>query len=300
MNAEGGVPGFLKLDELLKFLEFGPTGLIAMVIVLMAFMIFIVIFRPAVKKETMQLFRMFFSMIGVLVVALFVLTYIAEDSLVGKVEAEIDTTKDRIEALTKQIEGLEITDNSADTRARLENARAVLNSKLGELQRITGAGAGYDLLKDERPYKGMPTPERLIAIAKSRLGTKWAYGKRAQLTNKAYQGPWDNSEFMGWVVFQAIGEVIGCEPPDPGLADCYTGFWGGEPEEFGLEKTVAWGLAYEGAILVRLPAPNAGRAGKVGISLGDGTFIESNGVNEVVQISEPQPPEFWDLAVQLY
>ncbi|MCB1492357.1 MAG: C40 family peptidase [Rhodobiaceae bacterium] len=300
MNGEAAAPGFLSLSELLKFLEYGMTGLVAILAIIPAFLIFTLIFRKTVKRETVQLIKMLFAFTGGLVVLLFFFTYFANNTVVTRASGDIDKTQDRIDTLTREIEDLKVSNASADMVARLENAKGALTIKLNELQRLTGTSGGYDLLMDERPYKGMETSERLIAIAKSRLGTKWAFGKRAQLANKDFQGPWDNSEFMGWVVFQATGEVIGCEPPDPGLADCYTGFWGGEPGDAGEEKSVAWGLAYHGGILVRLPAPAANRAGKVGISLGDGTFIEANGDNGVVQVSEPRPADYWDFAVQLY
>ncbi len=299
MNADV-TPAFLSLSELVKFLEYGLIGLIAIIVIIPAFLIFTLIFRQKVKAETVHLFKVFLTFVGGLVVLLFGFTYFADNTVVTKVSAEIDVTQTRIEDLTKTIEAMEVSGAEAGTRQRLEAARAALNTKLNELKRITGDGADFVLLKDERPYKGMPTGDRIVEIAKSRLGTKWVYGKRAQLTNPDYEGPWDNSEFMGWVVYQATGEVIGCEPPDAGLADCYTGFWGNEPGEAGLEKTVDWGVAYAGAILVRLPNPGVERAGKVGVSLGDGRFVESNGEIEKVMISDAQPNDFWDFAIQLY
>ncbi|MEM6665738.1 MAG: hypothetical protein AAF638_04980 [Pseudomonadota bacterium] len=299
MSAETTSPGFLSLKDMLPFLDYGAVGFAALGLILFAFLIFVIMAKKSVKPETMKLLDRLIFLTVLFAGVIFGLSYFENRSILGKAQGEIDETEERIQALTKEIDLLQVRGYSSDTIARLEQARGALDIKLNELKRLTGQATAPTLLKDQTPYTDMRTPDRLIEIAKTRLGTKWAFGKRAQLQNAGYGGPWDNSEFMGWVVYQATGEVIGCEPPDPGLADCYTGFWGGEPGPHGTEQSVAWGLASKGGILVRLPAPNAGRVGKVGISLGDGRFIESNGQNEVVQISDPQDAEYWDFAVQL-
>lgn len=292
--------GFLSPKEMSQFLDYGLMGFGAFCVLVFAFLIFTMMTKKAVKAETMTILNRFFILVLVIFGSMFAFAYLEMQTVSARVTEDIVKYENQADELAETISKLELEGWSDADLAQLRNAQTTLAGKLRELNRYAeGETEDPQLLKDTEPYAAMSTPERLVAIGKTKLGTPYLWSLQAVLPDTTYDGPWDNSEFMGWVVYQATGNVMGCLPKDPEVGDCYTGHWAGEPGNNGVRQSVDWGLASEGGILIRLPMPAEGKGGKVGISLGDGRFIEASRAGKQVQISDARLEGYWDFAVQL-
>lgn len=121
---------------------------------------------------------------------------------------------------------------------------------------------------------GEATGEQIIKLAETKIGQPYILGARAQMANSKWNGPWDNAEFVSWIVYQVSHRLVGTRPSDdPISADAFTGFWVEDADLVGKKISVEEAAKTRGAILVRAPVPN--QIGHIAISDGNGGTIEA-------------------------
>ena len=71
------------------------------------------------------------------------------------------------------------------------------------------------------------TGEQIVQLASRHLGEEYVLGVSVAKDNSNWTGPWNCSEFVSWLVFQASGSLYGCDRDfgDPSTAHAFTGFW---------------------------------------------------------------------------
>ncbi len=144
----------------------------------------------------------------------------------------------------------------------------------------------------------MVTGNHLLKIARKHIGERYILGARVPKDNPNWKGPWDCSEFVSWVVYQAIGELHGCARNNgaPSSADAYTGYWARDAKKTLQRITVAEALRTPGAILLRVPA--TGLIGHIVFSDGVGGTVEAHSSKRGV-IAGTATDRRWDMGLLL-
>lgn len=165
-----------------------------------------------------------------------------------------------------------------DIKIQLDTLRSLLASRISATSQVQ-----VNPVKDlDSVLRSLPAGKRIVTLAERHIGERVVFGARAVMTDKNWKGPWDSSEFVGWVIYQATGLLVGCRPDDPAHTDCYSGLWA-EPGPHTQKISVEEAANDVGSILVRLPTDAKG-IGHLAISVGDGTTIEAlNSTTGVVQ-----------------
>jgi hypothetical protein len=140
------------------------------------------------------------------------------------------------------------------------------------------------------------TGARLLEIAKQHIGEPYDH-KPVPKNRPDWRGPWDCSEFMSWVVYQAAGVLYGCtnDHDDPAVAHGFTGAWGDDSLRLGIRIPWERASGIAGAMVLRLPpAPNV--MGHIAICDGHGGTVEAKG-REFGVVADQVGGRRWDTGV---
>jgi len=119
------------------------------------------------------------------------------------------------------------------------------------------------------------TATDVFELAIKHLGEPYVLGARAPMGNSKWRGPWDCAEFASWCLFQASGQLFGCnQNSDPNTADAFTGFWRRDAEKAASGVAVIVAKSTPGAFLLRFPA--SALIGHIAISDGAGGTVEAH------------------------
>jgi hypothetical protein len=148
---------------------------------------------------------------------------------------------------------------------------------------------------EARPSSGLPVGRRIVDEARRHIGEAFYLGVLVPLNNPNWAGPWDSANFVSWVIYQASGLIIGCEPRDPAIANCSVRFWNTLPT--GARRiSVDQAIGTEGAVLVRLPMPGSNVGSHIVISDGSGSTIEAKNRAAGVVLDQARS-RHWDFGV---
>lgn len=205
----------------------------------------------------------------------------------AKVEATLNSSRRIYDSLKS------VTAPSPESEIQLR----ALRDRIAVLETLVRTPAGQSPSRESTHTSAKTTGNSLVALAEQKLGQKVILGAFVPKDEANWNGPWDNSEFISWVVYQATGRLVGTRPSDdPKKADAFTGFWAEDAKSAGQTISIDDARSKPGAILIRAPAPL--RQGRIGVSDGRGGVIEARSSSEGVArtaIAE----EGWDFAVFL-
>lgn len=142
------------------------------------------------------------------------------------------------------------------------------------------------------------TGEQILELARRHLGEKYVLGVSVPKDNPNWTGPWNCSEFVSWVVFQASGSLYGCDRDfgDASTAHAFTGFWERDAKTLGAIISIGEAASTPGTAVLRFPQPGA--TGHIVISDGKGGTVEAHShVDGVVQLTLDK--RRWDIAVRV-
>ena len=121
----------------------------------------------------------------------------------------------------------------------------------------------------------MATGEQLLGLAARHVGEQYVFGARVPKDNPDWTGPWDCAEFASWCLFQASGELFGCDQNSvASTADAFTGYWRRDARAARCSVPVAIARATPGAFLLRFPA--SALIGHIAVSDGEGGTVEAH------------------------
>jgi len=121
----------------------------------------------------------------------------------------------------------------------------------------------------------MGTGSDILDLATVHLGERYVLGARVPKNNPKWTGPWDCAEFASWCLFQASGQLFGCnQNNDPNTADAFTGFWRRDAEKAASGVALIVAKSTPGAFLLRFPA--SALIGHIAISDGAGGTVEAH------------------------
>jgi hypothetical protein len=118
---------------------------------------------------------------------------------------------------------------------------------------------------------------KMLELGLSRLGEQYDLGADVPLDDKDWHGPWDCAEFTSWLVYQVMGEKIGCVDNDApvGKLEPYSMAWYRDAQASSSKITIEDAKETKGAFLVRREVN--GKRGHVAMSDGEGRTIEAMG-----------------------
>lgn len=94
-----------------------------------------------------------------------------------------------------------------DIKIQLDTLRSLLASRISATSQVQ-----VNPVKDlDSVLRSLPAGKRIVTLAERHIGERVVFGARAVMTDKNWKGPWDSSEFVGWVIYQATG-LIGRVP----------------------------------------------------------------------------------------
>lgn len=141
----------------------------------------------------------------------------------------------------------------------------------------------------------MPTGNDIVDVARRHIGEKYIFGAPVPKDNSAWKGPWDCAEFASWCVYQVSQKLYGCRANSgaPGSADAYTGYWGRDAGQLGIEIPFDQAAATPGAFVLRNPGT---KCGHIVISDGKGGTIEAHSTARGV-IADTLGNRRWDTGI---
>jgi hypothetical protein len=150
--------------------------------------------------------------------------------------------------------------------------------------------------KSEKGNIRAASGKQLVQLARDHLGEKYALSARVPKNNSKWNGPWNCSEFVSWLVFQVSGGLYGCDDDtgNPMVAHAFTGYWSRDAQSRGQIITIEQAARTPGAAVLRLPQPGA--TGHIVISDGQNGTIEAHSPNDGV-IAFTLNGRRWDLAI---
>jgi len=122
----------------------------------------------------------------------------------------------------------------------------------------------------------MTTGTEVVRIAETRTGERYVLGTLVPKDDGGWRGPWDCAEFVSWCVYQASGQLYGCEnnAAPPAKANAYTGYWSRDAQAIGKKISLEEAARTPGALLLRVPQP--GLTGHIVILDGKGGTVEAH------------------------
>lgn len=174
------------------------------------------------------------------------------------------------------------------------------------------AGAGAALLafgaasnrstqtREPRPSAKLKSgAEKLLELARSRIGQAYVFGASVPKSDSRWAGPWDCAEFATWLVYQTTGHLVGVQDPaaNPATAGSYTGYWAAASAKGaqGLKQiSVEEAIRTPGAFLLRVPQP--GVYGHIAVSDGKGGTVEAMSSASDVTTGQSRG-RHWDVGV---
>jgi len=130
------------------------------------------------------------------------------------------------------------------------------------------AGSSFAAFGWNDPLGGAPVV--IKELAQSRLGERYVLGAKVPKTDPNWHGPWDCAEFASWLVFQALGKLIGVRN-----GDAYTGFWWADVQAGRVRKvSVDEANGRPSTFLLRIP--RRGIAGHIALVTGPNETIEAH------------------------
>lgn len=130
------------------------------------------------------------------------------------------------------------------------------------------AGSSFAAFGWNDPLGGAPVV--IKELAQSRLGERYVLGAKVPKTDPNWHGPWDCAEFASWLVFQALGKLIGVRN-----GDAYTGFWWADVQA-GRVRKVSVDEANGRPSTFLLRSPRRGIAGHIALVTGPNETIEAH------------------------
>ena len=141
----------------------------------------------------------------------------------------------------------------------------------------------------------MPTGNDLVQVALTHVGEQYIFGAPVPKDNPNWKGPWDCAEFTSWCVYQVCQKLYGCnnDSGSPASADAYTGFWGRDVQQLGIEVSVEQAAATPGALVLRNPGE---KCGHIVISDGNGGTVEAHSTARGV-VTDTLSNRRWDIGI---
>jgi N-acetylmuramoyl-L-alanine amidase len=141
----------------------------------------------------------------------------------------------------------------------------------------------------------MPTGKDIVEVARRHIGEKYVFGAPVPKDNPAWRGPWDCAEFASWCIYQVSQKLYGCHSNSgaPASADAYTGYWGRDAGQLGIEIPFTQAAAIQGALVLRNPGE---KCGHIVISDGRGGTIEAHSTARGV-IADTLDNRRWDIGI---
>ncbi len=121
------------------------------------------------------------------------------------------------------------------------------------------------------------TGDDIVLLGDKHVGEPFALGARVPKNDGAYTGPWDCTEFVSWLYYQAFGILYGCSnnQGDPQTAETYSDSWARDAHDLGRIITVEEAKATPGAVILRIAG--TGEVGHIAVSDGNGGTVEAHG-----------------------
>ena len=133
------------------------------------------------------------------------------------------------------------------------------------------------------------TGEDIVSLGDKHVGEPYALHALVPKDNPDYKGPWDSTEFVSWVYYQATGILYGCDAVNE-----HCDFWDRDANRKGQIITIEEAKSTPGAVILRL-AGN-GTVGHIVISDGDGGTIEAHGREDGI-INSVVDGRRWDMGI---
>jgi len=171
---------------------------------------------------------------------------------------------------------------------------------LGLVTTLSLTGSSPVLPPSRSPAQKRKSPaERLLALARSKVGQEYILGANVPKSDPTWAGPWDCAEFASWLVYQTTGRLVGVEDAsaNPATAGTWTGLWAQASAKGaqGLRRvSVAEAIATPGAFLLRIP--QQGAYGHIAISDGHGGTVEAMNSDRNVTTSRSAGRD-WDAGI---
>jgi hypothetical protein len=151
----------------------------------------------------------------------------------------------------------------------------------------------------QTPTEQTPTGAGLLKRAREHIHQPYRLGTVVPMDNPSWEGPWDCSEFMSWLVFQEAKIRYGWldDEADPANAKAYTGAWQRDSEKRGTRVTVDEAASTVGGIVLRYPS-GASEIGHIALCDGKGGTVEAKGRRYGV-VADTVFGRKWDTGVRI-
>jgi N-acetylmuramoyl-L-alanine amidase len=133
------------------------------------------------------------------------------------------------------------------------------------------------------------TGDDIVILGDKHVGEPYALHALVLKNDPDYKGPWDNTDFVSWVYYQATGILYGCDAMDE-----HCDFWDRDANKKGRIITIEEAKSTPGAVILRF-AGN-GTVGHIVISDGNGGTVEAHGRDDGI-INSVVDGRRWDMGI---